>query len=516
MTTHNITIMTSTIKSTYSLIKWITFSFIIHIVFFIIADNNPHHLAVALEPESQSSSNQNQYEYEYYSINDNDGDMNHIHRNKFVSSNNVGPTRPDKENIVYERKFYRVNEDDGNENGYGAEPLVCFAFLSCCGRTDLLNHTLTGLIRHMEEDEAEFSFSENNSNDNLSALYEIAWVDNGSSKKQQQQILESFQIEHAVPLERNKGLAWGMNALIFDMCTAPYIMLMEEDWLHMDDAVIEQPALRKSAISRAVSVLMSESKAVKYDRSVKGVFLRDENNIGTLLPIRSEQMPKPLFYRENDENKIMSSVQFMPSCMDLSRGHIFGAFSNGASIYDRSALQKVGRMYGEPGDTFHDGYVEANYSFRVGLEFCSSRILMKSDCDKFNSEHCTAAFQHIGGGRGTRPSRKKHQLQHCQSEGWITFGTPYFSEEDMNGCLESMTDIESQLEHNKEYQEIVRKANESVFEKEEETRKQMRILVANPEMYRQYFANLSDEEYEARVEMIRKQADSPHPIPNFW
>jgi len=34
-------------------------------------------------------------------------------------------------------------------------PKVCLAFLSCCGRTDLLNHTLSGAIRHMEEDEPD-------------------------------------------------------------------------------------------------------------------------------------------------------------------------------------------------------------------------------------------------------------------------------------------------------------------------------------------------------------------------
>ena len=40
----------------------------------------------------------------------------------------------------------------------------------------------------------------------------------------------------------------------------------------------------------------------------------------------------------------------------------------------------------------------------------------------------------------------------------------------------------------------------------------MLILVANSEMYRQYFANISDEEYEARIEMFRTQTDSQHPL----
>lgn len=102
-------------------------------------------------------------------------------------------------------------------------PHVCLAFLSCCGRTDLLNHTLAGTIRHMEEDEPSF------------LNYEIAWVDNGSGEEKTASIVNSFQIDHALILPKNSGLAYGMNLLINNLCTAPYILLLEEDWLYLDE-----------------------------------------------------------------------------------------------------------------------------------------------------------------------------------------------------------------------------------------------------------------------------------------
>lgn len=123
------------------------------------------------------------------------------------------------------------------------DPHVCLAFLSCCGRTDLLNHTLAGAIRHMEEDEPSF------------LRYEIAWVDNGSGEALTDAILDSYEIEHAVVFPRNLGLAYGMNMLINNLCTAPYILLLEEDWLYLDEIVAPQTEERKRAIATSISLL---------------------------------------------------------------------------------------------------------------------------------------------------------------------------------------------------------------------------------------------------------------------
>ena len=164
------------------------------------------------------------------------------------------------------------------------QPHVCLAFLSCCGRIDLLNHTIAGAIRHIEEDEPPF------------LRYEIAWVDNGSSNyydnndshgdgttatttKGIEEITDNYEIEHALILNQNMGLAYGMNLLIFDLCTAPYILLLEEDWLYLDELVAIQTPQRQRSIATSIALVetMEKQNLTAYDgRMVMGTFLRHE------------------------------------------------------------------------------------------------------------------------------------------------------------------------------------------------------------------------------------------------
>lgn len=144
-----------------------------------------------------------------------------------------------------------------------SNPHICLAFLSCCGRTDLLNHTMAAVIRHMEEDEPDH------------LRYEIAWVDNGSGPHLTSVIEDSYPIDHALPMAQNTGLAYGMNLLIFNLCTAPYILLLEEDWLYLDELIAPQTPQRKNAIATAIA--LTEQNLTTFDgRRVMGVFLRPE------------------------------------------------------------------------------------------------------------------------------------------------------------------------------------------------------------------------------------------------
>jgi hypothetical protein len=57
-------------------------------------------------------------------------------------------------------------------------------------------------------------------------------------------------------------------------------------------------------------------------------------------------------------------------------------------------LIRVGRMYGEPGDTFHDLYVEGNFAFRVALRNCRAAIRLTEDerYTAINDPQCAGAF----------------------------------------------------------------------------------------------------------------------------
>lgn len=73
--------------------------------------------------------------------------------------------------------------------------------------------------------------------------------------------------------------AWGLNTLFFDLCTAPFVLILEEDWMYMDEALVEQTPWRKRAIARAIAATEAASaQGIKaFDgRPIMGAFLRPE------------------------------------------------------------------------------------------------------------------------------------------------------------------------------------------------------------------------------------------------
>lgn len=345
-----------------------------------------------------------------------------------MSSQVTHPSSPK----VQRRSFSQTNH-------HQQHPHICLAFLSCCDRIDLLNHTLAATIRHMEEDEPD------------SLRYEIAWVDNGSDPTMTQTIVDSYQIEHALRLPENMGLAYGMNLLIFNLCKAPYILLLEEDWLYLDHIVAPQTEERKRAVATSLALLegLDAQNLTSYDeRNVMGVFLRHETYETFLkFPLMDdwETLPNMNILKtlgginkdveeEDDKGQVMTNgeliadIDYRIFCGDttMQGGTIWGSFTNGAGLYRRRDLMKIGRMYGEPGDAFHDRYIEGNYAFRAAMHNCHSAVRLTKDrsCEKIHDPQCTGAFHHIGGGRGTRPRTTKGTI--CDDMAWNLFGTPLY------------------------------------------------------------------------------------------
>jgi len=428
------------------------------------------------------------------------------------------------------------------------EPHICLAFLSCCGRTDLLNHTVAAAIRHMEEDEPK------------GLRYEIAWVDNGSGADLTTPIEESYQIEHALPLPQNAGLAFGMNLLIFNLCRAPYILLLEEDWLYLDGLVATQTPARKRAISTAIA-LTEQGNLKSFDgRPVMGVFLRPETYTTFLKPPFAHEWAQTQVdlsgfvqapecntadadaaatniadhIEESDDNDVSSvPVNYKVFCSDngFSSGYIWGSYTNGAGLYSRAALAEVGRMYGEPGDAFHDRYVEVNYAYRAGLKYCHAAIQL-GGCREIASPECTAAFYHVGGGRGTRP--RTAEGSKCIDDSWSFYGTPFYDKYlQVKGStqavcskeeLQEMRDARAKQADAAEYREEVREQNRRVFEMEEKQREEMRtqarlLQTFDKNLLRQnveWLADKTDEEIHILAGKMEAFAESPHPLKGFW
>ena len=442
-----------------------------------------------------------------------------------------------------------------------AKPHVCLAFLSCCERTDLLNHTIAGVIRHMEEDEPSY------------LRYEIAWVDNGNSKSSTDHIKQSYPIERALTLSKNMGLAYGMNLLINNLCTAPYILFLEEDWLYLDGIVATQTEERKRSIATSVALLenLNENNVTAYDgRNVIGTFLRHETYESflkfphadvwerqedvdlhqTLISSTSSNscssnaISTDSENNEDEQDNNIADIDYRIFCADtgLSAGNVFGSYTNGAGLYHRSELIKIGRQFGEPGDAFHDRYTEANFAWRVGLRNCHAALRLTKDesCSSIHDTACTGAFHHIGGGRGTRPRTQKGTK--CMDPLLNVFGTPLYEKfqkfisqstgEPSQRCssneLDELREQKFRDTDAEAYREDVRKENESVFRSEAEARQQLRdeasvfldlLRRGEGDGLRNVMSSmrdLSDDDIVDRAHRMKKLADSPHPIEGFW
>jgi len=445
-------------------------------------------------------------------------------------------------------------------------PHVCLAFLSCCDRTDLLNHTIAGAIRHMEEDEPS------------TLRYEIAWVDNGNSKSSTDTIKESYPIDHALTLSNNMGLAYGMNLLIHNLCTAPYILFLEEDWLYLDGLVAEQTEERKRAVATSVVLLEhleEQGGGSAFDgRNVVGTFLRNEVYEGFLeFPqadiwerLEGVDLRQSLLMssstssdscsnsttttdsKHNDHNQDTNDstdIDYRIFCADNSMkesSNTWGSYTNGAGLYRRSELIKTGRQFGEPGDAFHDRYVESNFAYRFGLRNCHAalRLTKNESCTSISDTDCTGAFHHIGGGRGTRPQTETRSK--CMDAAWNFFGTPLYEKyqkfaaqitgEPLQKCsrkeLEELRDQQFRDTDAESYREMVKKENENVFRAEAEKRQNIRdeagLLLSlmsdgQGDVIRRELAwmqDFSDDDIVHRAYRMKKLADSPHPLEEFW
>mmetsp|Transcript_8986 Transcript_8986/g.19406 ORF Transcript_8986/g.19406 Transcript_8986/m.19406 type:complete len:537 (-) Transcript_8986:287-1897(-) len=447
------------------------------------------------------------------------------------------------------------------------EPLVCLAFLSCCQRTDLLNHTIAGAIRHMEEDEPSY------------LRYEIAWVDNGNSPEATNFIKDSYPIEHALTLPKNMGLAYGMNLLVNNLCTAPYILLLEEDWLYLDKLVAAQTDERKRAITTSIGLLedLQKNNVTAFDgRNIIGVFLRHETYDSILTfphadvwekreNVDLSKMLSPSISSDSCSNKICRNksssddeketsedddhdivdIDYQVFCADTavkSGSTVWGSYTNGAGLYRRSDLIKVGRQFGEPGDAFHDRYVEANYAYRVGLGNCHAalRLTKNQTCTAIYDSQCTGAFHHIGGGRGTRPRTAKGTK--CMDVAWNFYGTPLYEKYhkfavqstgiSLQQCsrqeLQGLRDEQFRETDGKNYREQVRLESEKAFMREAEERQNLRdqarvilTMLAKDEGddIRQMvpaMLDFSDDEIAERAHHMTNLANSPHPLLGLW
>ncbi|KAG8462471.1 hypothetical protein KFE25_010296 [Diacronema lutheri] len=358
--------------------------------------------------------------------------------------------RVGRADLIYERRIFPQKA-----------PLVCATLVSH-RRFDLLERTMVAAMRHFEHDEPPW------------LTYEIAWFDNGSGEAARA-FAERVQAEHIHLSEHNLGLPAAINALVRRLCRAPFLLTLEEDWEFGGDGaagaewlpspgapavrLLDTPA-RRTAVASAAALLAAEAAEPRGLADVAdgkrmpilGVTLRSETLDMTIRePRRSAWTSRALLApREAGEFAAFwfKTVEYRTYCLDWRSGQVFGAYTNGAALYNRSRLIGLGPMYGDSagvpnpdgGRIFHDSavsiagygfpshYGESNYALRAGMQYCSATLRLEAGCDgtpDVVGGTCSAAFVHTGHGRGY--GLEKHAAARTESERdpiWLYAGTP--------------------------------------------------------------------------------------------
>lgn len=271
-------------------------------------------------------------------------------------------------------------------------PTLCICVLSC-RRLALLERTVNAVVAHLESSEPDLA-------------YEIVWVDNGSPPDELAAARRRMpRIEKLAALGDNYNIAYGLNTAFFRLCAAPYIVTLEEDWQFVPLAPPLATAARRQIFRNSIAVIEAES-------DIAGVILRNET---------FDQFAEPGVW----QTLRGSDVSFRKYCAPVERGIVYGAYTNGASIYSRQRLMASGNaMFGEPNNAvgFPPSYSEANFALRIALQFpCSAMIRTRSDCERIV---CNGVFEHIGEHQSIMNAQVNADLTRGKNISWIFYDTP--------------------------------------------------------------------------------------------
>jgi hypothetical protein len=267
-----------------------------------------------------------------------------------------------------------------------------------CGRLHLLERSINAVVTHMETSEPDLP-------------YEIVWVDNGSPPHELAAARRRLPpIEKLAALGANNGIAFGLNTAFFRLCSAPYIVSLEEDWAFAALAPPLATPARERILEHSIAIIDGDS-------GIAGVILRNETY---------DQFTAPRgWLRAAAADGV--EVEYRHYCAPIAGGVVYGAYTNGASIYARERLMSIGSgIYGEPENAvgFPPSYSEANYATRVALKYpCSAMIRTRTDCEVIS---CMGVFEHIGEGQSIMSAQTNADLARGQNISWVLYDTPLF------------------------------------------------------------------------------------------
>ena len=130
-----------------------------------------------------------------------------------------------------------------------------------------------------------------------------------------------MRVDTFVSFAQNTGVARGLNTAFFRLCRAPRLLSLEEDWL-------ARPA-PPDALPVYAHALRAASAVLAREPAVAGVVLRNETYDAWLVPGAWQRVARA---------GALPAFDYRLYCAQPESGNVFGAYTNGAALYDRARL----------------------------------------------------------------------------------------------------------------------------------------------------------------------------------
>lgn len=204
-----------------------------------------------------------------------------------------------------------------------SRPSLCILTVGC-GRPALLNETLYRILHHMEQWEP-------------GVAYETVLIEQSMDAAWRVYLSHAYQLDQRLIVAKPKGVfAWAYNVGIFTLCTAPHVLLLEDDWWVVKDVErhLHNPRFVEEAIQlvdnmdNVTGVLLREEKMWYCDANV----LANELHLSIPLGKVRARICKSRATQRDRGKKGKGD----------SPGVWWGGYTNGAALYSMSRLRSLG------------------------------------------------------------------------------------------------------------------------------------------------------------------------------
>eukprot|EP00727_Mastigamoeba_balamuthi_P001291 m51a1_g11159 hypothetical protein (255) ;mRNA; f:284058-284822 len=236
----------------------------------------------------------------------------------------------------------------------------------------MLVRTVESVFAHMREYEPRME-------------YQTVWVDQAPSPETEA-LAHKYPFASRAVAPHSMGFTWPYNVALFGLCTAPYVVLLEEDFPLVRGA--EKGLIRPDFLRQAIEV-------VEANEGVHGVLLRQEAD-----PDMWGSGKYGNYTAHEDARGNKWCYRWLPRWGCLALRSYASSWTNGAALYSLKKLRAAGPLQ----------TLEECPKPNLNTEWCYGRILFdmnmtlasvqrRARCQPCDSA-CNYVSEHIGNGKG--------------------------------------------------------------------------------------------------------------------